>query len=502
MSACAKAKAGRLMLTLALAASLLAPGCASSPQYENVPATVADLQEFPQSLDVLAELYGRPGQEAWAVGALRGADTVLRGHAEARRDMDYFRERFFQPWDETGVDRESVTFLLDELKRSPSERGAAENMHPWSDKAWQNMVDNADLPRLERVLLGGSPRAAITVRTTDLRSAPTVRPLFSDAHGAGQGWPFDLFQQSRLHVGSPLAVYHKTLDGAWLLVQTASAWGWVPAEDVAGAGRDFCKLWRKAQLCAFVREGVGLKFKSLGAGEGRASGTPAIRPGSFLATADIGTVLPSPRDGEVLLPLRGLDGSAYMATASFAQFGEHSREFKAGDQLHAPVVRMPLLLTPRHVAGIGNRMMGQPYGWGGLYGDRDCSATMQDLFAPFGIWLPRHSAAQAEEGRPFLLENVGDKAKEKALREQAQPFRTLIWLPGHIGLYVGQWEGQAAMFHNMWGVRNSLGNGREGRLVVGRAVVTSLRPGEERGDVEEGALLLHKVKAFTVLGSE
>jgi hypothetical protein len=246
---------------------------------------------------------------------------------------------------------------------------------------------------------------------------------------------------------------------------------------------------------------VGLKFKFLGVGQGRESGPSAIRPGSFLATADIGTVLPSPRDGEVLLPLRGLDGSAYVATASFAQFGESSREFKAGDQLHAPVVRMPLLLTPRHVAGIGNRMMGQPYGWGGLYGDRDCSATMQDLFAPFGIWLPRHSAAQAEEGRPLMLEDFSDKAKEKALREQARPFRTLIWMPGHIGLYVGQWEGQAAMFHTMWGVKNSVG-GEEGRLVIGRSVVSGLRPGGERGDVDDEHLLIGKVKAFTVLGAE
>ena len=25
-----------------------------------------------------------------------------------------------------------------------------------------------------------------------------MRPLFSEAHGAGRGWPFDLFQYSRL----------------------------------------------------------------------------------------------------------------------------------------------------------------------------------------------------------------------------------------------------------------------------------------------------------------
>ena len=488
-----------VLLSAALAASLCLPGCASAPRSPNVPATVADLRDFPQSLEVLAELYGEAGQGAWSVGPLRGAETVLRGHAEAREDMAYFRQRFFQPWDETGVDREIVQYLLDELERAPGERGFAENMHPWSEREWQKMADNADLPRLRRVLRGGRPMAAVTVRAADLRAAPTMSPRFSKVFGAGGGWPFDLFQQSRLHAGTPLAVYHKTLDGAWLLVQSPSVWGWIRAEEVAGAGKEFRRLWRRTPLAAFVREGVGLKFKALGAG---ADNTPQIRPGSYLASADIGAVLPSPRDGEVLLPLRGLDGSAYVVTAFFADYEAPSRiSPERYDVLSRPVVRMPLLLTPGNVARVGDRMMGQPYGWGGLYGRRDCSATMQDLFAPFGLWLPRNSKDQGEEGRPQSLEGLSAEAKERALREKARPFRTLLWMPGHIGLYAGQWEGKAAMFHTMWGVKNSVG-GEEGRLVIGRSVVTGLRPGKERGDVDEERLLIERVKAFTVLGLE
>ena len=488
-----------VLLSAALAASLCLPGCASAPRSPNVPATVADLRDFPQSLEVLAELYGEAGQGAWSVGPLRGAETVLRGHAEAREDMAYFRQRFFQPWDETGVDREIVQYLLDELERAPGERGFAENMHPWSEREWQKMADNADLPRLRRVLRGGRPMAAVTVRAADLRAAPTMSPRFSKVFGAGGGWPFDLFQQSRLHAGTPLAVYHKTLDGAWLLVQSPSVWGWIRAEEVAGAGKEFRRLWRRTPLAAFVREGVGLKFKALGAG---ADNTPQIRPGSYLASADIGAVLPSPRDGEVLLPLRGLDGSAYVVTAFFADYEAPSRiSPERYDVLSRPVVRMPLLLTPGNVARVGDRMMGQPYGWGGLYGRRDCSATMQDLFAPFGLWLPRNSKDQGEEGRPQSLEGLSAEAKERALREKARPFRTLLWMPGHIGLYAGQWEGKAAMFHTMWGVKNSVG-GEEGRLVIGRSVVTGLRPGEERGDVDDEHLLIERVKALTVLGAE
>ena len=341
--------------------------------------------------------------------------------------------------------------------------------------------------------------AAVTVRAADLRAAPTMSPRFSKVFGAGGGWPFDLFQQSRLHAGTPLAVYHKTLDGAWLLVQSPSVWGWIRAEEVAGAGKEFRRLWRRTPLAAFVREGVGLKFKALGAGAGNA---PQIRPGSYLASADIGAVLPSPRDGEVLLPLRGLDGSAYVVTAFFADYEAPSRiSPERYDVLSRPVVRMPLLLTPGNVARVGDRMMGQPYGWGGLYGRRDCSATMQDLFAPFGLWLPRNSRDQGEEGRPQSLEGLSAEAKERTLREKARPFRTLLWMPGHIGLYAGQWEGKAAMFHTMWGVKNSVG-GEEGRLVIGRSVVTGLRPGEERGDVDDEHLLIERVKAFTVLGAE
>lgn len=479
------AKAVRPVLLMSLAASLFLGGCASAPQAVNAPASVEDLQKFPQSLETLAEQCGGP----------RGADAVLRSHEDARSDMARFRRKFFEPWDSAAVDSEAVQGLLDELRLAPERRGYAENMHPWSDEAWCRMAENADLPRMERLRV--MPRLAVTVRASDLRAAPTMKPRFSSLHGAGQGWPFDLFQYSRLHAGTPLAVYHKSRDGAWLLVQSSAAWGWVRAEDVAAAGGNFRRLWRKTPLCAFVQEGVGLKFKAL-AGEGRES---SVRPGSYLASVGIGSVLPSPVEGEVLLPMRGLDGGAYAVRASFAHPAAPSRDpAERYDLLSRPAVRMPLLLTPRNVARIGDRMMGQPYGWGGLYGDRDCSATMQDLFTPFGLWLPRNSAKQAQEGAALSLEGLNAEAKEKALREHARPFRTLIAMPGHIGLYAGQWQGRAAMFHNMWGVRNTLPGGQAGRLVIGRAVVTGLRPGGERGDVDEGRLLIERVGGFAVLG--
>ena len=321
-------------------------------------------------------------------------------------------------------------------------------------------------------------RAGITVRAADLRNAPTMRPRFSRLEGAGQGWPFDEFQQSAVSVGVPVMVHHVSLDGAWMLVETAGVWGWILADAVALVDKPFMEYWQSAPLGAFVQDGISLRA-------GAASSQDALGA-AFIATANIGTVLPMPSSGHVLTPLRGLDGTASALTV---RLGKDSPS----------VVAMPLRLTPHAVALIGDRMMGQPYGWGGMYGRRDCSAMMRDMFSAFGIWLPRNSGEQVRRGEQVALEGVGALAKEALILEKAEPFRSLLWMPGHIGLYIGEHEGQAAWFHNMWGLRSTLKDGSEGRAILGRAVVTSLRPGQERADMKPETLLIERLSAISTL---
>jgi hypothetical protein len=50
-------------------------------------------------------------------------------------------------------------------------------------------------------------------------------------------------------------------------------------------------------------------------------------------------------------------------------------------------------------------------------------------------------------------------------------------MPGHIMLYVGEFSGRPVVYHNIWGLRTLEDDGGEGRLVLGRAVITSLRAG-------------------------
>jgi len=68
-----------------------------------------------------------------------------------------------------------------------------------------------------------------------------------------------------------------------------------------------------------------------------------------------------------------------------------------------------------------NRLVGAPYGWGGLYGNRECSATLQDLFRVFGLWLPRNSSDQAKAGQSIQLGGLSHAAKEELILRRGLP---------------------------------------------------------------------------------
>lgn len=224
----------------------------------------------------------------------------------------------------------------------------------------------------------------------------------------------------------------------------------------------------------------------------RMDDTPLMGEGRYLGQSHIGAVFPlqaqHPQGVTVRVPLRTTGGKAEIGLADLGS-------------LQASV--MPLPLTSQAVAELADAMSGQQYGWGGLFENRDCSSTMRDLFFPFGIWLPRNSAQQAQQGGAFIsLEGMDEETKLASIRGRGVPFASLIWLPGHIGLYLGtDQHGEPLLLHNIWGVRTMLPGGGQGRAIVGRLAISTLRPGEDRPDVRRGAFL-ERIRGVTLLGRE
>ena len=446
----------RSVASFLVAFVLLAGGCVKQPEATGQPyafVTVRDLGEFPQDLDYFAAKAGR--------------SVLLLSPAGSTAQSERYRRLFFSAWSADSPGQGHADFFRAEINRSGPDLGYAENLQPWNDIRWQGINANADMARFPSLRQNG-----ITVRESSFRLAPTELPRFSNPGAPGQGYPFDMIQQSSLPVGFPLVIMHISLDRAWYYAESALASGWIAAKDTAIVDSDFMETWLGLPLAAIVQDNIALCDES----------------GLHLSQAKIGCLLPYAWQDDLsvglLAPVRNSNGFAEIGRARVSK-----REAEP----------FPLALTPGNMAALGNQMMGQSYGWGGLYQDRDCSAMTRDLFTPFGLWLPRNSAAQANAGEIVNLADFGADKKERQILSLGVPFLSLLWLRGHIGLYVGEHQGQAAFFHNIWGIR-IIDDGREARHILGRAVVTSTRPGKELRGVEKERLLLNRMEKLTILG--
>ena len=111
----------------------------------------------------------------------------------------------------------------------------------------------------------------------------------------------------------------------------------------------------------------------------------------------------------------------------------------------APPATAPL--TRRALFTQAFALLGTPYGWGGEGAGRDCSRFIMDVFAQFGLDLPRFSAFQSLAGSFSIdVSEVASEA-ERALLIDAAAERGVVLLhfPGHIMLYLGRDEDDRPM---------------------------------------------------------
>lgn len=341
------------------------------------------------------------------------------------------------------------------------------NLQPRSEHWWQKLVANCQVQSYPSI-----HKRAITVRPTDIRVMPSQEPAFYDYQKPGEGFPFDMFQNSLLPANTPILLTHVSKDKAWFLAQTATVSGWVNTFDIARIDSQFVNKFKRHPFVVSLQDSVPIKDKN----------------GQFRFMANLGTIFPlldqDKANFQVALAGKNLNGSASLLTSFLPT--RCSALF-------------PLSLSPRNIAVIAGEMINQPYGWGGLYHNRDCSATIQDLFKVFGLLLPRNSSQQAKSGHVISLESKTPQEKRNLIKTKAIPFFSFLSLPGHIMLYLGMYKQQILVFHNIWGIRTwDLAHG-QGRYIVGRSVITTLTPGSNLINYSHQGNLLIRLKGVTIL---
>jgi cell wall-associated NlpC family hydrolase len=333
-----------------------------------------------------------------------------------------------------------------------------DNGKPFPKELMSRIAENGALD------IKAKPLPGVCVADADVRILPAATALFSSAEvarGERGLLKLDQLQNSTVKPGEPIAIFSFSKDNKWAFIATGAVAGWVGSEKTAFVDDEFIDKFTRASYSVFVSDNVRIRDNG----------------GAVVATAKMGTILPS-EEGRLLMPVRGKNGMAAIMRC------------KPDPKDISP---FPAPFTLRGVSRAINNLLGEPYGWGGSHGLRDCSAMTKDYFSIFGVWLPRNSGDQAMSAASILLKGLPAGEKLRKIAENGVPFTTLIHMPGHIMIYLGVYDGEPVVLHNVWGVRVNAADGKVGRAVIGRTVVSSLRAGAEIEARPKGSLFIDNV---------
>ena len=464
-----RARALAFMLIASLAPVSVLTGCA------NGTAALAHTARTPAPDTITLFPTGNYAQDVdhWIDPAAPGYDTPFLAPDAQRAQFAALYARYFgagpddrSPWNRAYIDtrvygngdgriaalQERRLEAFDNTNKPPRSIGYGMNFRPHT-KAWIDAIArNVNPGQFASTASYDPSRRAIATTALLVRELPTLDPSFFDHRIAGEGYPFDNLQVSAVRPGTPLYVLGTTEDGGWRYVQAPDVQGWVRSEGVASVGDAFVAAWRAA---AGKMLGVVIA----------ASAPVRDNSGVFRFDAPAGTLLPllpvtSDGTHNILVPVRDVDDRAAIRVAALPA---------------TEIATAPLGATPRHLAWLLKALVGRPYGWGNANFDNDCSAELQSIFAAFGVWLPRHSSTQMSAGTMTDLSASTPAARLDYLARNGKPMRTLIYIGGHVMLYLGNTErdGHAVplVYQDIWGLEPA---DDSRRAVIGGSVILPL----------------------------
>jgi hypothetical protein len=373
-----------------------------------------------------------------------------------------FEKHYFKPWNivDGNEVKESVDWAFKTYRVGNS---YGENLQLLSHSFFDEMKINANFKNYSTV-----NKQALTIQEVNLRAFPTDKPLLLDPNKAGEGFPFDYLQNTTIAANKPLFVTHYSKDKEWAHVISSFAYGWIKVNQLAFLQKYETDLWQKAQQVFILRDGVPIYSSH----------------GDFLFKSKIG----------MMLALIGEDENSFtvLAVSRYKQSEPYFIKAKISkDIAHKGFIAF----NADNLDGIIGELLNSNYGWGGIYGQRDCSSTLKDMFTPFGLWLPRNSYQQSKIGHIVSLDGLSDDEKTDLIKEKAIPFKTLLYKKGHIVLYTGLLNNKITIFQNMWGIKTKQ-DGKEGRFIVGKAIFSTLDLGDNLTTYDKNASLLRNLKSI------
>jgi cell wall-associated NlpC family hydrolase len=319
-----------------------------------------------------------------------------------------------------------------------------------------------DARALDAIPASQPTRFGLVVHRAALRTFPTTLRVFSHPDDTD----IDRFQETAEFPGTPVVIAHATRDGRWLFVVSPRYAAWTEASNIAEGSRDAVLGYADKTPYRVV---TGAKVYTVFTRE-----APAVSE----VELDMGTRVPvltdlppdqavngqTPYAAHVIeLPVRNADGSLGFSPALIQKNADTAADY--------------LPLTPRNLITQAFKFLGERYGWGHAYDGRDCSGFVSDVYRSMGVQMPRNTSSQGVS--PAFARQGFTQAGNADERQRAAhglKLGDLVYIPGHVMMSLGQWQGQPWVIHDVLGMSYRKSDGSIAHVKLNAVSVTPLLP--------------------------
>jgi cell wall-associated NlpC family hydrolase len=324
------------------------------------------------------------------------------------------------------------------------------------------LKDIVDARALDAIPASQKTRFGLVVRRAALRTFPTTLRVFSHPGDTD----IDRFQETAEFPGTPVVIAHATRDGRWLFVVSPRYAAWTEAKNIAEGSRDAVLGYADKTPYRIV---TGAKVYTVYTREAPAVSQVELDMGTRVPVltdlaADQAVNGQTPYAAHVIeLPVRKADGSLAFSPALIQKNADTSADY--------------LPLTARNLITQAFKFLGERYGWGHAYDGRDCSGFVSDVYRSMGVQMPRNTSTQGVS--PAFARHAFSDASSHEERLQAAhalQLGDLVYIPGHVMMSLGQWQGQPWMIHDVLGMSYRKADGSTARVTLNAVSVTPLLP--------------------------
>ena len=321
-------------------------------------------------------------------------------------------------------------------------------------KEKKELIKKADLENVKKKI---EVKFGILVKRANVRAFPGRKIYATSPETIDQ----DILQLTALSVGTPCAILHSSSDKKWYFIQAKRYRGWIKRDKIAIAEN------KKEALSYFDNENF------LVVTESRVETEPNPFDDKISNVLfQMGDKIPLVKNEDIPQSIPEDNGQAQSPEGAYVIWlpvkGENEKlKFKKAliarsNDLHEGY----LSYTRENLLKQAYKLLGERYGWGGLYKRRDCSRFIMDIYRTVGIQIPRDAGFPQEEisaGKSY--EFSGDlKERRKVLDklEAGDP----IYMKGHVMMYLGKEKGEHYLIHSGSGYGKYDNNGNHKGITV------------------------------------